>query len=143
MTSIPRLWVPVTWVWTTNPTTCSWGVTVLESQGSWRPASKHCQQKQSSDGHRYLLLCCLCRYYKATRNSKDIFIHFYHFQAVVPFSACVICPKPGSKEASQMLEAHALYDALNTDVFPDDVIMDDRDKVSVGKKRRDAYRYTH
>jgi len=66
-------------------------------------------------------------------------------QAIVPFSACVICPKPGSKEASQMLEAHALYDALNTDVFPDDVIMDDRDKVSVGKKRRDAYRtgYTH
>ena len=67
---------------------------------------------------------------------------FYHrLQAIVPFSACVICPKPGSKEASQMLKAHALYDTLNADVFPDDVILDDRDKVSVGKKRRDAYRY--
>jgi len=65
--------------------------------------------------------------------------------SIVPFSACVICPKPGSKEASKMSEAYALYDALNADVFPDDVLLDERDKVTVGKKLRDAHKtgYTY
>ena len=66
-------------------------------------------------------------------------------QSIVPFSACVICPKPGSREASAMKDAHALYDVLNANVFPDDVLLDERDKMTVGKKLRDAYKtgYTY
>lgn len=62
---------------------------------------------------------------------------------IAPFSACVICPKLGSREASAMDPAYELYDQLNdplTGLFRHDVILDDRNKISVGKKLRDAYK---
>ena len=60
---------------------------------------------------------------------------------IVPFSACVICPKAGSREEGSMKLANELYGKLNdieTGLFPDDVILDDREKLTVGKKLRDA-----
>ena len=67
---------------------------------------------------------------------------------IVPFSVCVICPKAGSREAIAMNQVLGLYEQLNnahTGLFPNDVILDDRDKVTVGKKLRDAYKigYTY
>ena len=66
---------------------------------------------------------------------------------IVPFSVCVICPKAGSREAIAMTHVLELYAQLNaqTGLFPNDVILDDRDKVTVGKKLRDAYKigYTY
>merc|ERR1719328_287332 len=69
-------------------------------------------------------------------------------KSIVPFSVCVISPKAGSREASAMNQVHALCEQLNdpqSGLFPNDVILDDRDKVTVGKKLRDAYRlgYTY
>ena len=62
---------------------------------------------------------------------------------IAPFSACVICPKLGSREESAMDSAYNLYDNISnpcTGLFPNDVILDDRDKITVGKKLRDAYK---
>ena len=68
-------------------------------------------------------------------------------RSIVPFSVCVICPKPGSREAIAMEEAYKLYDNLNgkQSVFENDAILDERDKITVGKKLRDAYKtgYTY
>ncbi len=48
--------------------------------------------------------------------------------SIAPFSACVIAPKAGSKEATAgaMQKAEEMYDGLNGLVFPDDVLLDDR-----------------
>ena len=60
----------------------------------------------------------------------------------VPFSACVICPKAGSREESVMPFVHELYDTLveQKGIFHDDVVLDDRDNATVGRKLRDAYK---
>lgn len=67
--------------------------------------------------------------------------------SIVPFSVCVICPKAGSREASCMEDAYALYDALNGrgGLFENDALLDEREKVTVGRKLRDAYKtgYTY
>ena len=59
---------------------------------------------------------------------------------MVPFSVCVITPKTGSREAASINCANELYHQLNAEngLFPDDVILDDREKITVGKKLRDA-----
>ena len=60
---------------------------------------------------------------------------------IVPFSACVICPKVGSREEDSIKLANELYGELNDiekGLFPNDVILDDREKLTVGKKLRDA-----
>ena len=59
---------------------------------------------------------------------------------MAPFSVCVITPKTGSREAASIKHANELYYQLNAanGLFPDDVILDDREKITVGKKLRDA-----
>ena len=61
---------------------------------------------------------------------------------LVPFSVCVIAPKPKSRQEDSVKLAIELYNQLNseTGLFPDDVILDDREKITVGKKLRDAYK---
>ena len=61
-------------------------------------------------------------------------------KVIAPFSVCLIGPKGGSRESSAMSQVHELYDHLNCrgGLFEDDVILDDRDKMTVGKKLRDA-----
>ena len=44
----------------------------------------------------------------------------------------------GSKEASVMNEVLKFYDKLNEDISKDDVILDDRGWITVGKKLREA-----
>ncbi len=60
-------------------------------------------------------------------------------KAIAPFACCVAAPKGGSKEekavGGKVLE---FYDELNSEVFPGDVALDDRDRVTVGKKLREA-----
>jgi prolyl-tRNA synthetase len=49
---------------------------------------------------------------------------------IAPFSACVLAPKAGSKEAKAAMDAALdFYDELNASVFADDVLLDDRDGV--------------
>ena len=58
---------------------------------------------------------------------------------IAPFSACVLAPKSGSKEEAAVGDAVAdFYDDLNSEVFPGDVLLDDRGTVTVGKKMREA-----
>ncbi len=59
---------------------------------------------------------------------------------IVPFTACILVPKPGSREEAAGGSAMAIdfYDALNSDVFPQDVALDDRDRMTVGRKLREA-----
>ena len=60
---------------------------------------------------------------------------------IAPYSVCVICPKTGSREETAIKLANELCNQLNdveTGLFPDDVILDDREKVTVGRKLRDA-----
>ena len=64
-------------------------------------------------------------------------------KVIAPFSVCVICPKAGSREAVVLEQVYQLYDELSEPrkgIFPNDVILDDRDKITVGKKLRDAYK---
>lgn len=59
---------------------------------------------------------------------------------IAPFSACIICPKPGSHEAGATVDALDLYDRLGGQgrPFEEDVLLDDRDRMTVGKKLREA-----
>jgi prolyl-tRNA synthetase len=61
--------------------------------------------------------------------------------AIAPFSICVIGPKRGSREAtiaSPLLEQ--LIDRMDQLTGGDDVILDDRDKFTVGRRLQSARR---
>ncbi len=58
---------------------------------------------------------------------------------IAPFSAAVLAPKAGSREEAAIAGADIdFYDELNTRVFSEDVVLDDRDRLTVGKKLREA-----
>ena len=58
---------------------------------------------------------------------------------IAPFKVMIIAPKEGSKEYVAMDQVFRLYDQLNnSNMFFNDVIIDDRPGVTVGKKLRDA-----
>ena len=58
---------------------------------------------------------------------------------IAPYSVAILAPKRGSKEHTKgMSEAVDLYDHLDAELFLNDVIMDDRDNITVGKKLREA-----
>ena len=58
---------------------------------------------------------------------------------IAPFKVMIIAPKEGSKEFVAMDQVFRLYDQLNnSNMFFNDVIIDDRSGVTVGKKLRDA-----
>lgn len=58
---------------------------------------------------------------------------------IVPFKVVILAPKEGSKEVSVMDQVFHLYDHLNSHQdFSNDVIIDDRPDLTVGKKLRDA-----
>ncbi|XP_063231825.1 probable proline--tRNA ligase, mitochondrial [Bacillus rossius redtenbacheri] len=59
--------------------------------------------------------------------------------AIAPFSVCILPPKDGSKESVALDLSHKLYDALNsTGVLSDDVLMDDRCQLTIGRRLMDA-----
>ena len=59
-------------------------------------------------------------------------------RVMAPFSCIVLAPKGGSREGSAASGlVSQLCQSLNT-VLPDDVILDDREKLTVGKKLREA-----
>ena len=69
-------------------------------------------------------------------------------EVIVPYTVNVILPKPGSKEDVQGTEcALDLYDRLNTQVYVNDCVVDDRSDMTVGRKLREAlktgYRYVY
>ena len=58
---------------------------------------------------------------------------------ITPFKVMIIAPKDGSKESVAMDQVFQLYDQLNnSNMFFNDVIIDDRPGITVGKKLRDA-----
>jgi prolyl-tRNA synthetase len=62
-------------------------------------------------------------------------------ESIAPFKMAILAPKGGSKEASAVDNVFKLYDQMNnTARFNNDVIIDDRDKLTVGKKLREAKR---
>jgi len=58
---------------------------------------------------------------------------------LAPFTACIVTPKVGSLEYSGMSLLDDIYNLTNS-IFPNDVIIDDRPKVSIGKKYHEARR---
>jgi len=59
---------------------------------------------------------------------------------ISPFSICIIPPKTGSKEYNTGVELmEQMYEQLNIH-FQDDIIIDDRDKTTIGKKLIEADR---
>ena len=58
-------------------------------------------------------------------------------EAIAPFSVAVLAAKEGSKEAAGGGLLQELCQDLET-IFPDDVIVDDRAKLTVGRKLREA-----
>lgn len=63
--------------------------------------------------------------------------------ALAPFSLCIIPPKDGSKEEAAVLQFTVeLYDRLNRMAgLADDVIVDDRTNLTIGKRLMEAKRY--
>lgn len=60
-------------------------------------------------------------------------------KAIVPYSVAVLGPKGGSKEAKVMESlVYPFYDLVNSDIFADDAILDDRNDLTVGGKLREA-----
>jgi len=60
-------------------------------------------------------------------------------ELIAPFTVAILAPKGGSKEAS----ASDLVEEISSkveNVFKDDVIVDDREKLTVGKKMREAFK---
>ena len=58
-------------------------------------------------------------------------------RAIAPFSLIILAPKKGSKEA----QAGALVEEIHSraaQIFPSDVMLDDREKLTVGRKLREA-----
>jgi len=71
--------------------------------------------------------------------STDNEIRWPH--SIAPYSVCVLAPKGGSKEEAALSSAHYLahqVDSMNH--FSDDVILDDRSSVTIGKKMLEAKR---
>jgi len=56
-----------------------------------------------------------------------------------PFSVAILTPKVGSKEYAGIHLLDDLHDQLNQ-LFPRDVVVDDREKISIGKKQYEATR---
>ena len=59
--------------------------------------------------------------------------------SIVPYKVAILAPKGGSKEEAAISEVYKLYDQLvHREEFKDDVIIDDRVGMTVGKKLREA-----
>ena len=60
-------------------------------------------------------------------------------ESIVPYKIAILAPKAGSKEDIATPEVFKLYDQLvNQNEYENDVIIDDRPSITVGKKLRDA-----
>ena len=60
-------------------------------------------------------------------------------KSIVPFKVAILAPKGGSKEDVATADVYKLYDQLvHREEFKDEVIIDDRVGMSVGKKLREA-----
>ncbi len=60
-------------------------------------------------------------------------------KSIAPYKIAILAPKKGSKEAAATENVFKLYDQLDAKpAFKDDVIIDDRDKLTIGKKLREA-----
>ncbi len=57
---------------------------------------------------------------------------------IVPFKTIILAPQKGWVEYAANDDAERLYEVLNSEVFLDDVVIDDREHISVGKKLREA-----
>ena len=57
--------------------------------------------------------------------------------SIAPFSTIILAPKAGSKEAAAGGLLDHVHDKLEK-IFRDDVMVDDRDKLTVGRKLREA-----
>ena len=58
---------------------------------------------------------------------------------IVPYQVVLIAPKGGSNESKAIAEVNALYDQLNSqETFKNDIIIDDRYNLTVGKKLKEA-----
>jgi prolyl-tRNA synthetase len=65
---------------------------------------------------------------------------------IVPYQIMIIAPKGGSKEFAAFEQVMSLYDQLNSrDDFKNDIIVDDRLNLTVGKKLKEAKQtgYSH
>ena len=58
-------------------------------------------------------------------------------EKIAPFSVVILAPKGGSKQTAAGDILEIVHDAVDK-IFKNDVILDDRDKLSVGKKLREA-----
>ena len=58
-------------------------------------------------------------------------------QHIAPFTVAILAPKGGSKETAANTLVEEISKKVN-DLFEDDVIVDDRSKLTVGKKLREA-----
>eukprot|EP00090_Calanus_glacialis_P025127 TRINITY_DN39085_c0_g1_i1.p1 TRINITY_DN39085_c0_g1~~TRINITY_DN39085_c0_g1_i1.p1 ORF type:complete len:186 (+),score=43.24 TRINITY_DN39085_c0_g1_i1:33-560(+) len=58
-------------------------------------------------------------------------------QVIAPFTVAILVPKGGSKEASATNLIEQITSQVEN-VFKDDVIVDDREKLTVGRKLREA-----
>jgi len=58
-------------------------------------------------------------------------------EVISPFTVAILAPKGGSKEAAAMDLVEQIHSQVNK-VFVNDVIVDDREKLTVGKKLREA-----
>ncbi|XP_045594503.2 probable proline--tRNA ligase, mitochondrial isoform X1 [Procambarus clarkii] len=59
--------------------------------------------------------------------------------SLAPFKVCIITPKKGSKEESGMLWVDHLAQVISSmPGFEDDVLVDDRNKLSIGRRQVDA-----
>ena len=60
-------------------------------------------------------------------------------EEIVPYQIAILAPKAGSKEAEVTGEVYRLYDQLNNQAkFRNDIIIDDRGNLTIGKKLREA-----
>ena len=59
---------------------------------------------------------------------------------LAPFTVCLLAPKAGSREAAGTTELQdQLYNQIHN-IFPNDVVVDDREKMTIGRKQHEAYR---
>lgn len=67
-------------------------------------------------------------------------------EKIVPYKMAIIGPKGGSKEYAAIQQVYDLYDQLDSSkLFNDEVILDDRESYTVGRKLREAQKtgYSH
>lgn len=57
---------------------------------------------------------------------------------IAPYTLAILAPKKGSKEYVYFQDILDFYDDVNTRLLPNDVILDDRDNITIGRKLEEA-----